>query len=247
MAFSGSQISQRWISRLTIGCVSLTLGSLILISPSVSAKSFGDIIQSVIRVFSPKSPSRRSGGGKGPEAIISPGVWGDRDSNSIREVWHMRPVILYKSPTNLNETPDRIQVLHSKSNTLIQTFDVKNKRYATLVIDSDLKPGEKYDIRPIKGEKMRSMSGSVMFLIMPEGENRQKITEKLESLRCQEEEEDQNACIEQRIQKFIDAGLWSDALQEISSFVETEEDWNFFNVETVQKWLAAEKTAPTQK
>jgi hypothetical protein len=225
---------------LLVACLSVTMASIVAIPPAQAAKSLRDVWTAIVRVLAPWPPQRKNAGGKGPESILSPGVWRDAKANQemVQEVWHRQPVILYQSPSNSNDAPDRIQLMQGE--TKIQTFDVKGKFYGKLLVDTKLTVGQSYQIHQLKGEANRVIDRSVAFQVMSDSPKRQAITEKLEEVECQFVA-DQDQRLEERIKVFVAAGLWSDALQELSSRVATDDDLRSLKAETVDQWVKAEK------
>jgi hypothetical protein len=222
---------------LLVACLSVTAASIVAIPPAHAAKSLRDVWTTIVRVLAPSPPKRKNAGGKGPESILSPGVWRNTKANQemVQEVWHRQPVILYQSPWNLNDAPDRIQLVDRATKQPVQTFPVRDQSYAKLKLDSALKAGNTYQIHQLQDGTVKPIDASVEFVVMPDGPKRTAITAKLAKLDCQFAD-DQDQRSEERIKVFVAEGLWSDALQELSEFVKTDADWQSLKTETIDQW-----------
>ncbi len=244
MSFPNSSGSKR-LNR--IGCLSLStliISLAVSTAPPADTKDLGQIIQVIGRVFKPKPPQRSSGGQtKGPEAIISPGVWGaSTETAQFPEVWNIRPVVLYDRPQNAQEAPSQIQLINNRSKAVVQTFEVEGQAYAKLAVTKNLELGGSYTIRQINGKTKQMMNSPVRFQVMAEGPTRQALAEKLKALDCEKASETtRGQCIENRMAQFVEAGLWSDALQEVSAFLETSSDWELLKCSILSKWKEADR------
>jgi hypothetical protein len=222
---------------LLVACLSVTAASIVAIPPAHAAKSLRDVWTTIVRVLAPWPPQRKNAGGKGPESILSPGVWRDAKASQkvIQEVWHNQPVILYQSPWNQNDAPDRIQLVDRATKQPVQTFQVNDQIYAKLTPARVLQAGNTYQIHQLQDGTAQPIDASVEFVVMPDGPRRKAITAKLTKLDCQlSDDPDQRS--EERIKVFVAEGLWSDVLQELSEFVKTDADWQSFKTETIDQW-----------
>jgi hypothetical protein len=223
-----------------VACVSITLGTLIATPQITGAATFGDVWREIVQVLSPGSPSRSAAGGKGSEPIVSPGIWVN-DATKPAEVWNLRPVILYEASGNLNDVPNRVELRQDE--TIIQSFDLKDKPpYRRLSIDTTLEPGQKYEIVEFLDGSTTPKGAGIKFTVMSDGSKRQAIADHLTEV-DQKFPDDQAKRSINRIQVFVDAKLWSDALQEASTLVETAKDWQILKAEIIEGWKEKERKA----
>jgi hypothetical protein len=216
--------------------VSATLGLVAVTMTISTATTWRDVADEIARIFSPGSPHRKDAGSKGADSIISPGVWVDAaaKSGAIDEVWNIRPAILYESSGNADNDPDRIKV--NQDETVIQSFDLKDApRYRKLSIETALKPGQKYQIFQFLGKSDTPTGAPTEFIVMPDGPKRQAIAEKLAKVDCEFSKDEAKRTIG-RIQVFVKARLWSDALQEASTLVRNDQEWENLKAGTIDKW-----------
>jgi hypothetical protein len=214
---TGNGSSKSFRKGLLISSCVILIGATSLLVPIAVAVPAGGWWAALQRVIRPQPPKRKAGGGKGPEAIIAPGIWGN-DASGVREVWHLQPVILYQAPQNASEAPDRLRLIDRKTRKVIQDFDVKEKSYAVLSVDTALSPGSNYRIEQLRGKRNRPIANaSVDFQVMPE-DRRQAIAAKL----MPESTEDSSIHAITVFQKY---GLWSDVLHQMGQQVTTAEDW----------------------
>jgi hypothetical protein len=219
-----------------VACVSIILGMVISTPRITVATTVRDVWTEIVRIFSPSPPSRAAAGGKGGDSIISPGIWVDAAAKpgSIDEVWNVRPAILYESSGNADDDPDRIKV--NQDETVIQSFDLKDApRYRKLSIETALKPGQKYQIFQFAGKSDTPTGAPTEFIVMPDGPKRQAIAEKLAKVDCEFSKDEAKRTIG-RIQVFVKARLWSDALQEASTLVRNDQEWENLKAGTIDKW-----------
>jgi hypothetical protein len=219
-----------------VGCISITLGAVIAIPIVTDATTPWDFVKEVVRILSPRPPTSTGAGGRGGDNIISPGVWLDQDAKpgSIGEVWNLRPVILYKSSGNASTDPDRIELIQDE--TIIQSFDVKDHPlHRQLPIKTELKPGKKYKIRQFLDGSVGPVDDGIEFVVMPDGPTRQSITEDLAKIndKFAKDEAKRSAA---RVQVFVTAGMWSDALQEARASVKTDKEWEMLKGQTIDQW-----------
>jgi hypothetical protein len=238
MIFSRVHAPRRLVSGFAIACSWLIFTGPIIQPQVVAAQSIYNFWASVKRVFSPQPPTRYRGGGKGPEAIVSPGVWVDREATQkIPQVWNLKPVILYQEPTNKQEAPTTLQLVDVSTKQVIQAFEVCGKSYARLEVSESLKPGTTYRVKQLQNGK--NIGGSVIFRTMS-GELRDQITLSLSNLKSQGERTPQQLS-ERNVELFIQNQLWSDALQEMSQWVESDDDWHAFTALTIDEWRKGDR------
>jgi hypothetical protein len=234
MIFSRVNAPRRLISGFAIAC-SWMIFTVPLIQPQmVMAGPISSFLQSVKRVFSPKPPVRYPGGGRGPEAIVSPGVWVDRDATQkVPQVWSLQPVILYQAPSNTKEVPTALQLVDiEKPQEVIQSFEVYGKSYARLEVNKQLQPGKIYRVEQLQNKT--NIKASVTFRVMG-GALRNRLTLALDNLEKQGAATPQQLS-EQKVKLFVQNQLWSDALQEMSQWVESDDDWHAFTAVTIDEW-----------
>jgi hypothetical protein len=223
-----------------VGCISITLG-LVIATPIVTdVATAGGIWTEIVRIFSPRPPNRTAAGGKGANNVISPGVWFDRDAKpgSIGEVWNVRPVILYESSENALTDPVRIELMQDES--IVQSFDIKDRpSHKQLPINPELKPGEEYKIRQFLSASSGPTNDGTKFVVMPYGPKRELITTALAKLDC-EFAKDEAKRSTARIRVFVEAGLWSDALQEASALAKNDQEWAMLKG-TIEQWKKSER------
>jgi hypothetical protein len=241
-----SRRSAIWLTlALLVACPAITAGWTILHPPAAVAESLRDVWTTIKRIIYPSPPARKGAGGKGGEAILSPGVWVNAAAKApqVPEVWHLRPVILYQSPANLNEAPDRIALMQGEApgqTTPVQTFEVKGKTYDQLLVDAQLTPGQKYQIHQLKGKANRIIDRSIQFQVMPYGPVREAISTQLATVDCQFAADRERRSAE-RFKVFVAAGLWSDAMQELGALVKTDDDWQSLRTATIDRWEKAKQ------
>jgi hypothetical protein len=218
---------------LLVACVSITLGSVIATPQITGATTVRDVWTEIVRIFSPCSPSRAAAGGKGGNNIVSPGIWFD-DAAKPAEVWNVRPVILYETSGRRDNDPDRIE-LRQDGKTL-QSFDLKDKpNYRKLSIDTALKPGQKYQIVEFLDGSPTPSGAGIEFTVISDCSKRLAIAENLLEVDRLFPKDAAKRSTE-RIQVFVKARLWSDALHEASTLVETEKDWQILKTEIIEHW-----------
>jgi hypothetical protein len=230
--------------RLRRSAIQLTLGLTLLATcpavvvlimmnpPTAAAQGLKDVWTTIKQIIYPAPPERTTAGKKGAEAILSPGVWSNA-TLKVPTVWHLRPVILYQSPFNRNEAPDRIALMQGE--TSVQTFEVKGQNYGQLLLKAPLTPGQKYQIHQLKGQDNQILDRSIEFQVMPYGPIREAIATQLATVDCQFAADAERRSAE-RFKVFVAAALWSDALQELGPLVKTTDDWQRLRAATVDRW-----------
>jgi hypothetical protein len=232
MKFDSSRRST-WRFALLVAGVSITLGTVIATPQITGATTARDVWAEIVRILSPGSPRRSTAGGKGGDNIISPGIWMD-DAATPAEVWNLRPVILYERSTRPDNDPDRIEL--RQDGKTIQSFDLKDKpSYRKLSIETALKPGQKYQILEFLDGSPTPSGAGIEFTVMLDCAKRLTIGENLAEVDRQFPK-DQAKRSTGRIQVFVKTGLWSDALQEASTLIETEKDWKILKAEIIERW-----------
>jgi hypothetical protein len=227
-----------------VACVSITLGTVIATPQITGAATFGDVWAEIVRVLSPGSPNRRTAGGKGGDNIVSPGVWVNDAAKPV-EVWSLRPVILYETSGRRYQDPVRIELQQDEKT--IQSFDLKDHpQYRKLAIETDLKPGQKYEIHEFIHKSKDSTGAPIEFVVMPDSPERRAIADQLANVDDEFAKDDAKRSTG-RIEVFVKAGLWSDALQEATTLVETEKDWQFVKTEIIDRWNENERKKAAEK
>jgi hypothetical protein len=238
MIFSRVHTPRRLIAGFAIACSLMIFAGPMIQPQRVAAQSISSLWESMKRVFGPKPPVRYRGAGKGPEAIVSPGVWVDREATQkIPQVWNLKPVILYQKPRNKQEAPTTLQLVDIRTKQVIQVFEVFGKSYARLEVNESLKPGTTYRINQLQNGS--NIGSSVIFRTMS-GELRDQITLSLSNLKSQGETTPQQLS-ERNVELFIQNQLWSDALQEMSQWVESDDDWHTFTALTINEWRKGDR------
>lgn len=234
--------SRRWISKWAIVfSIPLVFSTSIWMISPVSANTLDRIWQSISNVFTPKRPVRGPRGRKGPEAIISPGVWVDRDRPTDKPtLWNLKPVILYQRSANSNENATSLQLIDVKTQDVIQSFELGQESHMKLVLDKPLKPGTVYQINQLKDGV--NINGSVDFRTIA-GVSRKRLNESIQRLEEQGRLTPMQLS-EEKIKLFVHNQLWSDALQELSQWATNEEEWKEFTVKTIDDWRVAEARTP---
>jgi hypothetical protein len=233
MMFFRVSAPRRLISGYAIACAWMVFTVPLIQPQMVMAGPISSFWGSVKRVFSPKPPVRYRGGGKGPEAIVSPGVWVDREATQrTPQVWNLQPVILYERPTNSQEAPTALQLVDTSTQTVIQRFEVCGKSHARLKVDKPLTPGTVYQVEQLQNDK--NINSSATFRTM-DGPARNRMSRIIDKLEKQEKTVPQQLS-EQKVKLFVENQLWSDALQEMSQWVESDDDWKQFTALTIEEW-----------
>lgn len=209
-------------------CVSMSL-----VNPTITAATNGGltaVMQNVVRILTPSSRPRRGAGGKGNDALVSPGIWLDGRVPLLArtDIWQVSPAILYQRPQNESEAPTHLKVFDLERNDYIADFDVTDKPYAILNLDVDLVMDNSYRIDLLK--EGVDQNASVSFRVMPMGRKRRSVTAAIN--RTQKPED--------RIQVFVDYQLWSDALQEASQYLQPTDDLSVFWKEVMESWRVPE-------
>jgi hypothetical protein len=238
MLFRRSQLAHHLMKLFTIALASILLTAPILHPQTVFAKSIPEIWSSIQRVLSPVPRPSRTAGGKGPETIISPGIWVDREAaQRIPQVWNLKPVILYQEPTNKQEAPTTLQLVDTKTEKVIQRFEVCGKSHVRLQVSEALKPDTVYRVEQLKnGENINS---SVTFRMMS-GAARNRLDRMLDTLEKHGKLVPQQLS-ERKVELFVQNQLWSDALQEMSQWVESDDDWHAFTAVTIDDWRKGDR------
>jgi hypothetical protein len=233
MLFRRFQLARHWVQLFTIALASILLTASILHPQAVVAKSINEIWSSIQRVLSPAPRPSRTAGGRGPESIISPGVWVDREAaQKTPQAWNLQPVILYERPKNSPEAPTTLQLVDTSTQEVVQRFEVCGKDWARLKVDKPLTPGTVYQVKQLQNDK--DISGSVTFRMM-DGLARNRMSRIIDRLEKQGQSTPQQLS-EQKVELFVKNQLWSDALQEMSQWAESDDDWKQFTTLTIQEW-----------
>jgi hypothetical protein len=238
MLFRRSQLVHHWMKLFTIALASILFTAPILHPQAVVAKSITEILSSIQRVLSPAPRPSRTAGGRGPEAIVSPGVWVDREATQkIPQVWNLKPVILYQEPTNKQEASTTLQLVDTTTEKVIQSFEVCGKSHVRLLMSEPLKPDTIYRVEQLKNGI--NINGSVTFRVMS-GAARNRLDRMLNTLEKQGKTVPQQLS-EQKVKLFVQNQLWSDALQEMSQWVESDNDWHAFTAVTIDEWRKGDR------
>ncbi|NJM47719.1 MAG: hypothetical protein HC860_17425 [Alkalinema sp. RU_4_3] len=148
------------------------------------------------------------------------------------QVWNLQSVILYERPKNSSEAPTTLQLVDTSTQEVVQRFEVCGKDRARLEVEKPLQPGKTYGVEQFQNEK--KINASVSFRVMS-GAFRNKIMLELNDLESKGKSTRQQLS-EQKVKLFVDNQLWSDALQEMSQWVESDDDWKQFTAVTIDEW-----------
>jgi hypothetical protein len=195
-----------WSCITVLVLFNLTTFGLIL-TEAAQAGALATLIRDILTRRRPQIP-RSPGGGRDLFQVFP--------NRSTTQVWHNRPMLIWRNKGAIVDAPDRFQLLEAGTHKVLWDDAISSEPFGAIQISVTLHPGKQYRLRSLKNGIQTGPDTE--FQVLPHA---QRLLLERDFVRLQDKLRSQGAdpskLLAAQTEFWIEKGLWWDALQVVQS------------------------------